>query len=182
MGRGGERLASLKISPCLCRKLRKSRSGLPRPDMSPDGIDFRQRSHAPGHAVPALFLCREGWGENNAESALKRCARLCAWRGRAYPAFVDSAEKGVIKYECDVGRKLYLAMGRRLMRTGARRMRANAEDMRRRDAEAKRAGGPEHTVRARFSAASHSVLRRGGMPERVAAHGSQAGEGGHARK
>ena len=150
--------------------------------MSPDGIDFRQRSHAPGHAVPALFLCREGWGENNAESALKRRAWLCARRGRAYLAFVDSAEKGVIKCECDVGRKLYLAMGRRLMRTGARRMRANAEDMRRRDAEAKRAGGPERTVRARFSAASHSVLRRGGMPERVAAHGSQAGEGGHARK
>ena len=81
-------------------------------------------------------------------------------RGRAYPAFVDSAEKGVIKYECDVERKLYLAMRRRLMRTGARRMRANAEDMRRRDAEAKRAGGPERTARARFSAASHSVLRR----------------------
>ena len=82
-GRGGERFASLKTPPVFAVSGGKSRSDLPRLDMSPDGTGFRQRGHAPGHAVPALFLCREGWDKNNAEYAIKRrawryCQELCA--------------------------------------------------------------------------------------------------------
>ena len=91
----------LENSPCLCRERGRSRFVFPRLDMSPDGIVFRQRGHAPGHAVPALFLCREGWDKNNAEYAIKRRAWLCVRRGRtralARLAFVDSGGRGVIE-------------------------------------------------------------------------------------
>ena len=91
----------LENPPCLCHERGRSRFVFPRLDMSPDGIDFRQRGHAPGHAVPALFLCREGGDENNAEYAIKRCAWLCVRRGRtralARLAFVDSGGRGVIE-------------------------------------------------------------------------------------
>ena len=99
-GRGGERLASLEAPPVFAVS-GEDPASFPRLDMSPDGIVFRQRGHAPGHAVPALFLCREGWDENNAEYAIKRRAWLCVRRGRtralARLAFVDSGGRGEIE-------------------------------------------------------------------------------------
>ena len=78
-----------------------------------------------------------------------------------------------------MGRKSYLAMGRRLTRTEDRRMRGGREAEGRGSEEGGLPGA--HRLIAFFGRASQRSAAMG-MPERVAAHGAQAGEGGLARK